>query len=88
MNDACAVGFLEGQGNLMRDRQRLAERHCTAAEPRGERLALEPLEDQERRPVVITNIEERADVRVRELRERTRFAIEPRAERLVAGESF
>src|SRR5262249_475784 len=55
-----------------------------AAEAIGERLALEVLHDQVVGLAFAADVVERADVRVRELRDRLGFALEPLAD-LLAG---
>ena len=80
MNDTRSVRRVEGRGNLDRDRERLVERHGPRLEPRCERLALEILHDEELEPVLLADVEEWADVRMAERRDRSGFAFEPLAE--------
>ena len=59
--------------------ERLGERQRPPREPLGQRLALEPLHDQEVDAVLVADVVERADVRVIERRDRARLALEARA---------
>ena len=86
MHDADAMRGAKGIGNLNRDSQRLAERQCTLLQPVSQRLAVEQLHDEERRAVVFPDVVQRADVRVGQLRDRARFAIEARAEMRISSE--
>jgi hypothetical protein len=54
----------------------LIERQCPR-ERRFERLPVQVLHDEEIRPVLLPDVEERADVRMRERRDSSRFAFEP-----------
>src|SRR4030095_12580235 len=61
--------------NLNRDRESLSERHCALFQPLLQRLALEVLHHEKRGPDALADIVERADVRMRELRDRAGLAV-------------
>ena len=62
----CAVGHVEGVGDLDAVAQDLVEGERALLEPVRERLALEVLHDQEVDAVVLADVVERADVRMGE----------------------
>ena len=64
------------------------ERQRPLLQPIGQRLAFQVLHHEERRAVVLADVVERADVRMIELRDRARFAVEPLAELRVGGEAL
>ena len=66
--------------------QRLVERQRSLREPVGQRPTVEILHDQEGRALLLADVVQRADVRMRELRDRAGFAIEPLAELRVGCE--
>ena len=78
-----------------RARRRSARRTCSTwssgsapfCEPVGERLALEQLHHEEVASVLVADVEERADVRMVERRDRLRLALEALAELRVLGEA-
>ena len=76
-----AISIADAERLVQRQRRRVASRV-------GQRLALEKLHDEKRRAVVLADVVERADVRMLELRERARFALEARAELRVGGEQL
>jgi hypothetical protein len=80
-----ARGAVE-RSTLYRDRQCLCGRQRTLRQPVRQRLAVEQLHDEERRAVVLADVVQRTDVRVGQLRDRARFAIEARAELRVRGQ--
>jgi hypothetical protein len=86
VNDTRSVRRVEGGGYLNSDRECLFERYCPLFEPRCERLALEILHDEELEPVLLTDIEQWADVRMAERRNHSGFAFEPLAKLGVASE--
>src|SRR6266852_2667479 len=73
---------------LYRDRQCLCGRQRTLRQPVRQRLAVEQLHDEERRAVVLADVVQRTDVRVGQLRDRARFAIEALAELRVRGQRW
>ena len=62
----------------MAQRSDFVDAHWTAPEPLLESLALEALHDEEIDSVLVTNVVERADMRMIEAGDRLRFALEPR----------
>jgi hypothetical protein len=72
MHDARFVRFVERFGDLDSVTQDLIERQRTFRRFVGERLAFEQLHDQE----AVADVVERTDVRMAELRDRLRFALE------------
>ena len=76
VNDPLAVRLVQGIGDLDAAAQRLVERQGTLPETILERFALEQLHHQEVRLVLATDVEERADVRVREPGDRPRLPLE------------
>ena len=66
--------------------QGLIERQWTSCEPRRKRLAFQILHHQEVDAVLMTDVVQRADVRVGERRDGLRFAIEAGAELRIRGE--
>ena len=88
MCDAGTMRPIQRARNLDRDRQRLGERKSGAVrpEPFFERLALEQLHDEIRRPGLFANVVQRADVRMGELRDRAGLTIEAFAELRIGRE--
>ena len=76
MDHASAMRAVERLGDLRAVLENIGQRQRAALEPVGERLALEQLHDQ----IVIADVVKRADVRMVELRDRLRFALEPQFE--------
>jgi hypothetical protein len=68
MHDALAVRLVERVGNLAAVAQRLLERQRALAEPVDERLSLEVLHDEIVGLTLASDVVQRADVRMRELR--------------------
>ena len=66
--------------------QRLLERQRALRQPVRERLAFEILHDEVRGAVLLAHVVQRADVRMIELRDRARLAVEPLAELRIGGE--
>ena len=79
VNDPLAVRLVQGIGDLDAAAQRLVERQGTVPETLLKRFALEQLHHQEIRLVLAADIEERADVRVRQPGDRPRLLLEPLA---------
>ena len=86
MHDAGAMRRVERLGDLNRDGQRLVDRQRAAFEPGRQRLAVDQLHDEKRHALVLADVVERADVRVRQARDRPRLALEPLAELGVGGQ--
>ena len=85
MNDPGRVGGGEAERRLHQDVGGVGEREpAFAPEPRGERLALEPFEDEVRRAIrELLDVEQLGDVGALEAARRLRFAQE--AERALVG---
>ena len=86
MNDAGPMRLLEGRCDLDRGLKRLVKRERALREPLGQRLAIEVLHDEKRRALVLAYVVQGADMRMRELRGGTGFAIEPLTELRIGGE--
>src|SRR5262249_12166846 len=82
VDDAGGVRAVERAADLTGDPQRLVDGQRSALEPRGERLALQVLHDNE----AVADVVERADVGMRELRDRAGFAVEALPELRVGGD--
>src|SRR6516165_11937853 len=80
MDDPHAVSRGERVSDLNRALECLIERERTFLQSELERLALEILHDQERRPVLLADVIQRADVGMIELRDRAGLAVESLAE--------
>jgi hypothetical protein len=76
VDDALLVGSPERVGDLRTDLEHLCDRQRPLRDPRGQRLAGEVLHDEVSRAVVAADVIERADVRMRELRDRVGLALE------------
>ena len=76
VNDPLAVRRVQGTGDLDAAAQRLVERQGTSSETILERFTLEQLHHQEVVLALATDVEERADVRVREPGDRPRLLLE------------
>ncbi len=85
MDDAGAMRSVQGVSDFNGDRQCLAERQCPARQARPERLAIEQFHDEKGGALVQPDVMNRADVAMRELRDRARLAIEALAELGVRG---
>lgn len=79
------MSVVEGLRNLDRGVQGFGKRQSTPRGACGERLALEVLDHQVGHVVLESDVVNGADVRMRQLRDGARFAIESRAERLRRG---
>jgi hypothetical protein len=86
VNDAGAMGAIERVADLDAELQNFAERQRAAYEAIRERLALEQLHDQKVVSVVLPDVVEGTDVRMVQLRDRSRLALETDAQLFVAGE--
>jgi hypothetical protein len=76
VDDPLAVCLVERVGNLDPVPDRRLERERSSRQTVGERLALEVLHDEELRLALAPHVVERADVRMRELGDRLRLALE------------
>ena len=75
MNDAVAMRLVEGVSNLDGILHGRGDRERTAHQPIRQRFALEQRHDNEVDAVLVAHVVERADMRVRERRDRTCFAL-------------
>ena len=80
MHDPLPVRLVERVGDLGCEPQGLLERQRTLSQPIRECLAFEKLHHQVLDAVLVSDVVERADVGVRELRDRLRLALEPLAD--------
>ena len=92
VHDAGAMCRRQRIGNLDRNRECLGIRQagplgCGARQSIRERLAFEELHDQKRGTHVLAHVVQRADVGMRQLRDRARFAIETLTELGIRGEA-
>jgi hypothetical protein len=85
VNDAGAMGLVECRRDLDRDSDSLIDGERSTRDSIGERRTIEVFHDQEGRTLVLADVEERADVRMREPRDGAGLAIEPFAKVRVAG---
>ena len=79
MGDAVRVRDLQRIGNLGRVAQKLIQRGETGIETFAERLTLHKRHDQISDLVLLANIVKRADMRMRQRRDRPRFPLEPQS---------
>ena len=86
MDDALPVRFVQRIRDLDGPRERLVERHRPFRQPRGERLAVDQLHDEEVDPLVVADVVDRADVRMIERGDGARLAFEAGAALRVGGE--
>ena len=84
MHDALAVRAIERVGDLGSVTQRLIQRQRSLGQPVRERLPFQQLHDEVLGSVLMPHVVERADVRMGELRDRLRLALEA-LERLRGG---
>ena len=80
MDDPAPVRGVQRSGDLGPDPKRLLDGQRPLRQAVRQRLALQVLHDQVVGPVLVADVVERADVRVRELRDRLRLALEPLAQ--------
>ena len=80
------VGLGEGVGNLRREIDRAPRVERTPGDDVLQRLAGHELEGEKELPLVLADLVERRDVRVRERRRRSGFAKEPLAAIGIAGQ--
>ncbi len=88
MDDARPMRLVQRVGDLDGVTEALVEWQLTPAKPRSQGLAFEIRHDEECRAGLVADIVERADVRMIELRERPRVALEALAELRVAGKGI
>ena len=86
MRDALAVRLVEPIRDLDGDLERLIERQRAPLQPLGQRVPLQVLHDQEVDPVLLTDVVERANVRVVQAGDGLRLALEPLLEIGVRGD--
>jgi hypothetical protein len=86
MDDAFVVSGLEGVGDLPRHRERIGNRDRATAQTVRQGLTFDEFEHQGSDPFALFEAVDRADVRVIERREHTRFALESRESLGVGGE--
>ncbi len=79
MQDALAVRAVERIRDLAGALERLGKRQRPAGEPVGQRLAVEPLHDEEVDAVLVADVVQGADVRVVQRRDGARLTLEARA---------
>ena len=77
MDDALPVCGGQGVGDLDRALNRLRDAERTALQARRQRFPLDELHDEEIRAVLLDHVEERADVRMIQARDRARLTREP-----------
>ena len=77
VHDAAAVRGIERSGDLGAEGEHLVDGQRPFPQPVGERLALEVLHDQEVDAVLVSHVEEGADVGVLEARDRLGLALQP-----------
>ena len=82
MHHSLSMRAVQRLGDLSAVAQNLVDRQRTAAQTIGQRLAIEQLHDQ----IVLADVIERADVRMIELRDRLRFALESQLEVRAVGQ--
>ena len=80
MDDSRAMRLDERVGNLGRTAQDLVERERSASETGGQGLAAHELHDQKVHAVVLTDVIQRANVRMAEAGDHSRFALESLAQ--------
>ena len=80
MHDPLPVRLVQRVGDLDPEPKSLLERERTFREPVRERLPLQVLHDEVLGVAFPTHVVQSADVRVRELRDRLRLALEPLAD--------
>jgi hypothetical protein len=88
MDDALPVRDFERGRDLRAVAKDLFERKRPALQAIGERLAFDQLHDDVVQPVVVTDVVQRADVRMIQRRDRLRFTIEAGMKLRVAGQAF
>jgi len=76
VDDSAPVRRIERAGDLDADPQGLVDRQRAFAQPIRQRLALEELHDQVVGSVLVAHVVKRANVRMRELRDRLRLTLE------------
>ena len=86
MNNSCPMRFVERIADLHGILERLRDRQAVLFQPRVERLTLEVLHHQEVGPVLMADVVHRADVRMAQGGDGSRFAIKPVPELLVGGQ--
>ena len=77
MHHALAVDFVQCVGNLDAVLKRLIHWQSALHQAVGQRLTFDVLHDDEVDPIVLTDVVERADVRMIQLRDRSGLTLEP-----------
>ena len=77
MNNAHSVGLGQRIGNLRCKTDGLLRRQGSLAQTMLERLSLDQFHDEKVHGILMTDVMESADVRMREFRNRFRFALQP-----------
>ncbi len=86
MHDPLPVRLIQRIRDLDGDLERLIERQRALFQPLGQRLPFEILHDEEVDAVLAANVEDRADVGVRQRRDRLGLALEPLFQIRVGGD--
>ena len=86
MDDAAAVSLLERTGDLRAVSNDVGDWQRTAREPIGNGFALDQLHDQIVGVILMSDVVQRADMRMVELRDHFRFTLEARSALRVCGE--
>ena len=77
MNDPVCVGLVQGVGNLNSEPESLLERQGPPGESVRQRLPFQVLHDEVLDAVLVAHVVERADVRMREQRDRLGLSLKP-----------
>ena len=88
MSDPLAVGAVERVRDLNRAADRLVERERALLQSLRNRLTLQILHYEVVRSVLVANVKQRANMRMAERRDRTRFAFEPITKLRISREGF
>ena len=75
MGDTAAVGGGHGIGDLCAVLERFVDRQLPSREPSPQRFPLQILHDEEVSLILVTDVEQWADVRMRERRHSAGFAV-------------
>src|SRR5205814_670941 len=88
MHHVVSMCRIESVRDLNPDLQRLVDRQRAFLQPVGERLTVEQLHHEERRAVVLSYVVERADMRVRQLRDGSRYRARGTLRGILRGSHF
>src|SRR5512145_2227803 len=86
MDEPRRMGRAERAGNLDGRAEGFVEAHGSLFEPRRQSLALQVLHDEEVDAILMTNVMQRAYVRVGQLRDRARLVVEALPELRICSE--